>query len=213
LALTLSGSRAQQADGGYPVSAAQEEVVLDRVMTVPNAITAVRLIMIPVFGWAFLTGDRDTLALILLVIIGSTDWLDGFVARATGQVSRLGKLLDPVADRLAIFVVLVSLTFRGVVPYWIAGVLLFRDLIVSIVFPILEARGFPRLPVNRTGKWATALIFSGMALAAASVIESMEQVAAPASLAFLVIGAVLYYVAGYLYYTEIRRILSARAAA
>ena len=194
------------------MSAAQEEVVLDRVLTVPNAITAVRLVMIPVFGWAFLTGDRDTLALILLVIIGITDWLDGFVARATGQVSKLGKLLDPVADRLAIFVVLVSLTFRGVVPYWIAGLLLFRDLIVSIVFPILEAKGFPRLPVNKTGKWATAFIFSGMALAAASVIESLEEIAAPASLAFLVIGAVMYYVAGYFYYTEIRRILSARAA-
>lgn len=195
------------------MSAAQEEVVLDRIVTLPNAITAVRLVMIPVFGWAFLTGDRDTLALILLVIIGTTDWLDGFVARATGQVSKLGKLLDPVADRLAIFVVLVSLTFREVVPYWIAGVLLFRDLVVSIVFPILEAKGFPRIPVNRTGKWATAFIFSGMALAAASVIESLEGIAAPASLAFLVIGAVLYYVAGYFYYTEIRRILSARAAA
>lgn len=194
------------------MSAAQEEVVLDRVVTVPNAITAVRLVMIPVFAWAFLTGDRDTLALILLVIIGTTDWLDGFVARATGQVSKLGKLLDPVADRLAIFVVLVSLTFRGVVPYWIAGLLLFRDLIVSIVFPILEAKGFPRLPVNKTGKWATAFIFSGMALAAASVIEPLEEIAAPASLVFLVIGAVLYYVAGYFYYTEIRRILSVRAA-
>lgn len=195
-----------------PVNAESEEVVLDRVFTIPNIITAGRLILIPIFGWAFLTGGRDTLALILLMILGTTDWLDGFVARATGQVSKLGKLLDPVADRLAIFVVLVALTFRGVVPYWIAGVLLFRDLVVSIVFPILEAKGFPRIPVNRTGKWATAFIFSGMALAAASVLESLEDFAAPASRVFLIAGAVLYYVAGYFYYTEIRRILDARAA-
>ncbi len=190
-----------------------EEFVLDRVFTVPNLITTVRLILIPIFGWAFLTGDKDTLALILLVIIGSTDWLDGYVARATGQVSKLGKLLDPVADRLAIFVVLVALTFRGVVPFWVAGVLLFRDLIVSIVFPILEAKGFPRIPVNKTGKWATAFIFSGMALAAASVLESLEDWAAPASLGFLIVGAVLYYVAAYFYYTAIRKIMSARAPA
>lgn len=195
------------------MSSGSEEVVLDRVLTVPNLITTVRLVLIPVFGWSFLTGGNDALALVLLVIIGCTDWVDGFVARATGQVSKLGKLLDPLADRLAIFVVLISLTFRGVVPLVIAGVLLFRDLIVSIVFPVLEAKGFPRIPVNRTGKWATAFIFSGMALAAASVLESLEEWATPASLVFLVVGAVLYYVAGYFYYTEIRKLLNARATA
>ncbi|CAN5807327.1 CDP-alcohol phosphatidyltransferase family protein [soil metagenome] len=195
------------------MSSEPEEVVLDRVLTVPNLITAGRLILIPVFGWAFLTGDKDTLALVLLMVLGTTDWLDGFVARATGQVSKLGKLLDPVADRLAIFVVLVALTFRGVVPFAIAGVLLLRDLIVSIAFPILEAKGFPRIPVNRTGKWATAFIFGGMALAAASVLESLQDFAEPSSLTFLIIGAVLYYVAGFFYYTEIRKIMAARSAA
>ena len=190
-----------------------EEVVLDRVLTIPNVITIVRLILIPIFGWAFLTGDKDTLALILLMIIGSTDWVDGFVARAIGQVSKLGKALDPVVDRIAIVVILVALTFRGVVPFAIAGVLLLRDLIASIVFPILEAKGYPRLTVNRTGKLATALIFSGMAIAAASVLESLEEVAKPASLVFLVVGAVLYWIAGYMYYTEIRKLLAARAAA
>jgi cardiolipin synthase len=195
------------------VKSGSEEVVLDRVLTIPNVITIVRLILIPIFGWAFLTGDKDTLALILLMIIGSTDWVDGFVARAIGQVSKLGKALDPVVDRIAIVVILVALTFRGVVPFAIAGVLLLRDLIASIVFPILEAKGYPRLTVNRTGKLATALIFSGMAIAAASVLESLEEVAKPASLVFLVVGAVLYWIAGYMYYTEIRKLLAARAAA
>lgn len=190
-----------------------EEVVLDRVLTIPNVITIVRLILIPIFGWAFLTGDKDTLALILLMIIGSTDWVDGFVARAIGQVSKLGKALDPVVDRVAIVVILVALTFRGVVPFAIAGVLLLRDAIASIVFPILEAKGYPRLAVNRTGKLATAFIFSGMAIAAASVLESLEEVAKPVSVVFLVVGAVLYWIAGYMYYTEIRKLLAARAAA
>ncbi|HEX2150100.1 MAG TPA: CDP-alcohol phosphatidyltransferase family protein, partial [Actinomycetota bacterium] len=186
---------------------------LDRVLTIPNVITIVRLILIPIFGWAFLTGDKDTLALILLMIIGSTDWVDGFVARAIGQVSKLGKALDPVVDRVAIVVILVALTFRGVVPFAIAGVLLLRDLIASIVFPTLEAKGYPRLAVNRTGKLATAFIFSGMAIAAASVLESLEEVARPASVVFLAVGAVLYWIAGYMYYTEIRKLLAARAAA
>jgi len=195
------------------VESGSEEVVLDRVLTIPNVITIVRLILIPIFGWAFLTGDKDTLALILLMIIGSTDWVDGFVARAIGQVSKLGKALDPVVDRVAIVVILVALTFRGVVPFAIAGVLLLRDLIASIVFPTLEAKGYPRLAVNRTGKLATAFIFSGMAIAAASVLESLEEVARPASVVFLLVGAVLYWIAGYMYYTEIRKLLAARAAA
>lgn len=194
------------------MSAGPEEVVLNRVATVPNAITLTRMVLIPVFAWAFLTGGKDVAALVLLVVIGSTDWIDGFVARKTGQVSKLGKLLDPVADRMAIVVVLLALVFRGVVALPLAAVLLVRDLIVSIAFPILEARGFPRIPVNRTGKWATAFIFTGMAFAAASVLESVEDIAGPASSALLAVGAVLYWVAGALYVREIRRLVAGGVA-
>lgn len=190
----------------------REEVVLDRVLTAPNVITLVRMLLIPVFGWAFLTG-RDVPALVLLVIIGSTDWVDGFVARKFNQVSKLGKLLDPVADRMAIITVLLVLVFRNVVPLGLAAVLLLRDLIVSVAFPILEARGFPRIPVNWTGKWATAFIFVGMATAAASVLDGRAQDGLrTASLALLTVGAVLYWVAGALYVKEIRRLKSAGTA-
>lgn len=195
------------------MAAQQEEVVLDRVLTVPNLITAVRILLIPVFAWAFLTGGADVAALVLLVVIGCTDWVDGYVARRIGQVSKLGKLLDPVADRLAIVTVLAALVFRGVVAVPLAAVLLLRDLIVTIAFPILEARGFPRIPVNRTGKWATAFIFSGMATAAASVLEiPIQEALRNASTLLLVAGAVLYWVAGAFYAREVARLMRTRSA-
>ncbi|MEX2552029.1 MAG: CDP-alcohol phosphatidyltransferase family protein [Actinomycetota bacterium] len=190
-----------------------DEVVLDRIVTVPNLISTARIALIPVFGWAFLTGSRDTFALILLIVIGCSDWVDGYVARKTGQVSKLGKLLDPVADRIAIVIVLIVLTFRGVVDEPVAAALLGRDLIVSIVFPILESRGFPRLAVNQTGKWATALIFFGMGFAAGSVLETPVQIASGVlSQILLIAGAVLYWTAGVFYVREIRKVIAARSA-
>jgi cardiolipin synthase len=190
-----------------------DEVVLDRIVTVPNLISAARIALIPVFGWAFLTGSRDTFALILLIVIGCSDWVDGYVARKTGQVSKLGKLLDPVADRIAIVIVLIALTFRGVVDEPVAAALLSRDLIVSIVFPILESRGFPRLAVNQTGKWATALIFFGMGFAAGSVLETpVQEASGVLSQILLIAGAVLYWTAGVFYVREIRKLIAARSA-
>lgn len=188
-----------------------QEVVLDRVATVPNLISAIRIFLIPLFAWAFLSRSRDALAFGLLVLIGSSDWIDGYVARRTGQVSRLGKLLDPVADRAAVAVILVALTVRGVVALPLAAALLARDLIVSIVFPILEARGFPRIPVNKTGKWATAFIFAGMAVAASSIVFSgMRDPVRAWAAALLAAGAVLYWSAAYLYAIQIRHLMKLR---
>lgn len=176
-------------------------------LTVPNLISGARMLLIPIFGWAFLTADKDGFALALLVVIGCTDWVDGYVARKTGQVSKLGKLLDPVADRMAIVVVLLALVFRDAVAPAVAGAILLRDLIVSIMFPILEAKGFPRLSVNRAGKWATALIFTGMAFAAGSVLAPVRDFAGPVSNALLVAGAVLYWIAGVFYLRELRKLM------
>jgi cardiolipin synthase (CMP-forming) len=193
--------------------ALDDVVVLDRVVTVPNLISATRIALIPIFAWAFLTGSKDTFALFLLIVIGCSDWVDGYVARKTGQVSKLGKLLDPVADRIAIVLVLGALTFRGVVAFPVAAVLLIRDLIVTIVFPILESKGFPRIAVNQTGKWATALIFAGMGFAAGSVLETpVQEASGIASQILLIVGAVLYWTAGLFYVREIRKLVAARAA-
>ncbi|MEX2588529.1 MAG: CDP-alcohol phosphatidyltransferase family protein [Actinomycetota bacterium] len=197
-----------------PTPAHDEEVVLDRALTIPNLITISRMLVIPLFAWVFLMGEYDAVALVLLVLIGSTDWLDGFVARRIGQVSKLGKLLDPVADRMAIIVVLLALVFRGVIPVLLAGALLLRDLIVSVAFPVLEAKGFERIPVNRTGKWATAFIFAGMALAAGSVLETpVRQSVEVAAVALLTAGAVAYWAAGFLYVKAIRRQVRERVTA
>lgn len=193
---------------------AQGEDGLDRVWTVPNMISGLRIVLIPIFAWLLSNGSNDQLAFVLAVVIGSSDWLDGFVARRTGQVSRLGKLLDPVADRLAIVFLLVALVFRGIVAVPLAAVILLRDLVVSVIFPILEAKGYPRLPVNRVGKLATALLFTGMGFAVASlaVSPSLRAFSLRTSTVLLAAGAVLYWVAFAMYGRAIRKLTKTMAS-
>ena len=184
--------------------------VSTRVFTVPNLISFARLALVPVFFWLFVTRTNDALAFALLVLVGSTDWVDGFVARRTGQVSVLGKILDPVADRVAIVAILLAFLFRGTIPIAVALVILVRDALVASVFPILEARGYPRIPVNFVGKAGTAAIYVGTGTAAASLI--LQSLAINfAAIVLLWIGASLYWVAGVLYVREIRKLVRARA--
>jgi cardiolipin synthase len=191
------------------------EVVSTRVLTVPNLISFARLLLVPVFLWAYLIGAVLP-AMILLAVVGTSDWVDGFVARRTGQVSVLGKLLDPLADRVVIVAVLVAFGAKGTVPWWLVGVIVARDLIVMVGFAVLEGRGMPRLAVNRTGKRATASLFTGMGLVSISVAMRVSGVAGLradaagvrlAGLVLLGLGAVLYWAAGFLYAKEIRRLL------
>jgi cardiolipin synthase len=191
------------------------EVVSTRVLTVPNLISFARLLLVPVFLWAYLIGAVLP-AMILLAVVGTSDWVDGFVARRTGQVSVLGKLLDPLADRVVIVAVLVAFGAKGTVPWWLVGVIVARDLIVVVGFAVLERRGMPRLAVNRTGKRATASLFTGMGLVSISVAMRVSGVAGLradaagvrlAGLVLLGLGAVLYWAAGFLYAKEIRRLL------
>jgi cardiolipin synthase len=181
----------------------------NRVWTVPNVISFARLLLVPGFIWAFFT-DRNWLGVALLIAIGSTDWVDGFIARRFNQVSELGKLLDPVADRLAIVAVLIVFLVKDVLPLPLAAVILLRDLLIAVAFPILEKRGMERIPVNWTGKWATAAIFFGLAGLAISLAASEPYAGGfhTAAIALLVIGAVLYWAATYLYLTEVRRRLA-----
>lgn len=192
----------KKADPGSPYA---------RVLTVPNLISAARLGLVPVFVWLFATRTNDAAALAVLVILGGTDWVDGFVARRTGQVSAVGKVLDPLADRVAVLVVVSALTLRGTISWVLAVAILGRDAIVAIVFPILEARGIPRVPVNRVGKTATGAIYLGVGLAVGSLVGNAGMHAA--GTAFLTIGAVLYWIAGVMYVAEIRRRLRDRRVA
>lgn len=181
------------------------EQVSTRVLTVPNLISAARLSLVPVFAFLFLKGGHDLASFVVLAVIGSTDWVDGFVARKTGQVSRLGKLLDPVADRVAIIVFLACFAFRGTIALPIAAALLLRDVLVSIAFPILEARGYPRIPVNFVGKAATFIIYTGLGFAGMSLIvpTDLGELISAASRYLLIVGAVLYWVAAALYVRQI----------
>ncbi|MDQ4149080.1 MAG: CDP-alcohol phosphatidyltransferase family protein [Actinomycetota bacterium] len=198
------------APAGSEVEPANEDLsASNRVLTLPNLISAARMALVPWFAWVFWTRSNDVLAFVLIVVIGSTDWVDGYVARRMGQVSRLGKLLDPVADRAAIIVVLLALMLKGVVPAAPAAAILARDLIVSAVFPVLEAKRFPRIPVNRVGKLATAFIFGGMGFAVFSLpaADGLEAFAVWAAGGLLTLGAVLYWAAGGLYVREVWRLM------
>lgn len=189
----------------------QNEQVSSRVLTVPNVVSFIRLGMIPVFVWLFLGAEsRKQLvaAFVLLGVIGGTDWIDGFLARRLNQVSVLGQLIDPVADRLAIFVAIVAIMIRtdGVIPIPIAALILVREAVIAVSFGALEARGYPRLPVNRTGKAATACIFTGMAFAAGSLVATGSLVALMrvTGIVLLGLGAVLYWIAAVFYFRDIR---------
>jgi cardiolipin synthase len=195
-----------------------EEVVLHRVLTAPNAISFARLLLLPVFLWLYVTG-RVLPAMIVLAVVGTSDFVDGFVARATGQVSALGKLLDPLADRIVIVAVLVAYSIKGTVPWWLSSVIVARDVIIVVAFAVFEKRGLPRLPVNRTGKRATAALFTGMGVISISVVLKVSGVASlksaasgtrAAGLVLLGAGAVLYWAAGFLYAREIRLLLKSK---
>jgi cardiolipin synthase len=194
------------------------EVVLNRVVTAPNLISFARLLLVPIFLWLYVIGHVLP-AMILLAVVGASDFVDGFVARATGQVSVLGKLLDPLADRVVIIAVLVAYSIKGTVPWWLSSVIVARDVIIMVAFAVFEKRGLPRLPVNRTGKRATAALFTGMGAISISVVMKVSGVTALKNgangmrlvgLVLLGLGAVLYWAAGYLYAREIRRLLQAQ---
>src|SRR5438093_13428963 len=125
-----------------------------RVATLPNLISAIRILLIPLFVALIVDPDTTTAGLILFGVVVATDWVDGLVARRTGQVSELGKLLDPVADRLAIAAGLIALAVRGVFPWWAATTILIRDLAVLVVAIVLFRRDI-RIEVRWIGKIAT----------------------------------------------------------
>ncbi len=134
---------------------------LDRIATVPNAITLVRLACIPLFVWLLFGTDRQTDAAVLLAVLGATDWVDGFVARRYGQVSTVGKVLDPVADRVLVVTAVIAIVVYGAVPVWFGVATLAREVVVSAAVLLLASLGATRIDVLWVGKAGTfALMFS-----------------------------------------------------
>lgn len=182
----------------------------DRIVTLPNAISGLRLLGVPLFLWLLLGPEWDLAALGVLVVAGISDYLDGKLARALGQTSRLGALLDPLADRLYIVSTLVAFVLRDVVPWWVAVVILGRDLVLALCLPVLRAYGYPPLSVHYLGKAATFnLLYAFPLLLLARGDGSLAAVAAPAAYAFTTWGVGLYLWSGMLYLLQVVQLVRA----
>src|SRR5687768_1913354 len=124
-----------------------------RILTIPNALSAIRILLIPAFVLLIMDEDLRLGGMLLLGAVVSTDWVDGYIARRTGQVTELGKLLDPLADRLAMAAALITFVATDLLPLWAALVILVRDAVVLGAAVWLAATGGPRIEVRTIGKY------------------------------------------------------------
>ncbi|WP_434317853.1 CDP-alcohol phosphatidyltransferase family protein [Leifsonia sp. P73] len=181
--------------------------VSSRVWTIPNVLSFFRLALVPVFLAFVITGE-DALALLVLVVSSITDFLDGWLARRLNQVSRLGQLLDPAADRLYIFAALVGLAWREVIPWWLVAVILARDVMLAVLGVILANHGFGPLPVHHLGKVATFCLFCALPLLMlGEAFDPLAPFSLPLGWAFALWGAFLYWWAGIVYIRETARVI------
>ncbi len=142
----------------------EEEIVLDKVLTVPNVVTLIRLLLLPVFLWLLFATPYSFAALVVFAVAASTDWVDGQIARRTHQVSKLGKLFDPLVDRLLIAVGVISVCVLGRLPLWILVYLIVRDLFLLAGGKFLLSTIGEVPPVVYVGKFATAFLMFGFCL-------------------------------------------------
>ena len=187
------------------------ERVHDRMVTVPNVITAVRLAGLPLFAWLVLGPQRLIIAFWVLVLIATTDWIDGYVARRFDQVSRVGKLVDPLVDRALLATAVITLLVAGLIPWPLVALILVRDIAV-LGISLVWFGGVPPIPVSNTGKLATALLMIGVpAFLLAGVDWAGTLVFTVLAWSGTVAGIVIYYVAGVRYGRVARAIRKARA--
>ncbi|MDQ3164618.1 MAG: CDP-alcohol phosphatidyltransferase family protein [Actinomycetota bacterium] len=180
----------------------------DRVLTVPNLLSVLRLLGVPLFLYLVLGPEYDVLALIVLMVAGITDYLDGLLARTLNQASKLGQLLDPVADRLYILSVVVALALRDIIPLWLAVLLPLRDVYLFALVPFLRTRGYSALPVHFLGKAATAsLLYAFPLLLLGDDAGTLADLANVFGWAFAIWGTGLYWWAGLLYGWQVRKLL------
>jgi cardiolipin synthase (CMP-forming) len=183
----------------------------DRVLTIPNILSFVRLLGVPLFLWLVLGPHADGWALVVLLVSGVTDYLDGKLARSLNQTTRLGQVLDPVADRLYILAVVIGLAMRDIIPWWLAVALPMRDVLLWGLVPFLRTRGYSALPVHFLGKAATAnLLYAFPLLLLGEGQGVLPTLADVFGWAFAIWGTALYWWAGFLYAWQVYRLLSDR---
>jgi cardiolipin synthase (CMP-forming) len=188
-----------------------EVVVSHRVLTIPNVISIVRLAGVPLFLWLVLVPEADGWALAVLFVSGFTDWLDGYLARRLHQTSKVGEILDPVADRLYILATVIGLGMRDIIPWWFAALLPARDAFLWCLVPFLRTRGYSALPVHFLGKAATAnLLYSFPLLLLGDGTGTLPTLAKVFGWAFAIWGTALYWWAGLLYAWQVHKLLADR---
>jgi cardiolipin synthase len=186
------------------------DAVSDRVLTVPNVLSALRLVGVPVFLWLLFT-HQDVWAFIVLALSGISDYLDGKIARRFHLVSRLGQLLDPIADRLYVLTTLIALALRDIIPLWLLVVLVARDLFMGVVMLLLKRVGQTGLPVHFVGKAATFNLLYAFPILLLSTVEgSVGDIARPVGWAFAWWGVTLYWLAAVLYAIQATSVIRAR---
>lgn len=181
----------------------------DRVLTIPNALSALRLILVPVFLYLLLGADAKGWAVAVLMFSGFSDWADGKIARlVANQSSRLGALLDPAVDRIYMVVVPVALAIADIVPWWFVIVLLGRDVLLAGTLPILRSRGFTALPVTYIGKAATFALMSGFPFVLLGQWDALwSRIILACGWAFLIWGAVMYLWSAVLYLIQVTKVV------
>jgi cardiolipin synthase len=193
------------------------EPTTDRVLTVPNLISLLRLALVPVFFVLLLLDETwaDMTALVILFISGFTDWLDGYLARKWNQITRLGQLLDPIADRLYIAATIIAFAIREIIPWWLVAILVGRDLIMAVLIALLRRKGYGPPEVHFLGKVATFdLLYAFPLLLIGEAFEGwVGTLGLITGWAFAIWGTGLYVWSGILYATQIVRVLGSPAPA
>jgi CDP-diacylglycerol--glycerol-3-phosphate 3-phosphatidyltransferase len=193
-----------------------ESAASDRIWTVPNLLSALRLAGVPLFLYWVLSTHQDGRAILLLMAAGASDYFDGKIARKYGQFSRLGQLLDPAADRLYILATLLALVARDGLPLWWALALIGRDVLLSFTIPLLRRHGYGPLPVHFLGKAATFNLLYAFPMLLAALPnrdDVLSTVFRPLGWAFATWGSTLYWWAGVLYVLQVRQLLRAERTA
>jgi cardiolipin synthase (CMP-forming) len=180
----------------------------NRIWTIPNVISFIRLLGVPLFLYLLLGPHHDVAAVIVLAVGGTTDWVDGFVARRMNSVSRLGELLDPFADRLYILATLIGFTVRGVVPYWLTGALLLRELVLAVALLVLRRHGFGPPPVHYVGKTGTFVLLAAFpVILLARAVPSIDGWAGAIGWGLAWWALALYWAAAALYLAQTVQLL------
>lgn len=187
--------------------------VSDRVWTLPNVLSMLRLVGVPIFLWLILRHD-DGWAVVVLTLSGVSDYFDGKIARRYNLVSRVGEVLDPVADRLYILSTLLGLAWREIIPWWLVAVLVSREVFGTVLLMVVRHYGYRALPVHFIGKSATFdLLYAFPFILVGQGDSVLAAVALPIGWAFAWWGTALYWVAGVMYAVQTRDVVRVAKAA